>query len=81
MQGHNHDSPHSALLRWLWEHSLVRLNMQIGHVIITMCLSGGDMNFWYNMQPFYDVENLNTYPSVNPAREKGQQLMDAGTQL
>ena len=30
------------------------------------------------MQPFYDVENLNTYPSVNPAREKGQQLMDAG---
>ncbi|CAK0834819.1 unnamed protein product [Prorocentrum cordatum] len=38
----------------------------------------GDMNFWYNMQPFYDIENLNTYPSVNPAREKGQQLMDAG---
>mmetsp|Transcript_62514 Transcript_62514/g.140999 ORF Transcript_62514/g.140999 Transcript_62514/m.140999 type:complete len:320 (-) Transcript_62514:95-1054(-) len=38
----------------------------------------GDMNFWFNMQPFYDVENLNTYPSVNPAREKGQQLMDAG---
>lgn len=38
----------------------------------------GDMNFWYNMQPFYDIENLNVYPSVNPAREKGQQLMDAG---
>jgi len=38
----------------------------------------GDMNFWYNMQPFYDIENLNTYPSVNPAREKGAQLMDAG---
>lgn len=38
----------------------------------------GDMNFSYNMQPFYDIENLNTYPSVNPAREKGQQLMDAG---
>merc|ERR1719231_1915304 len=38
----------------------------------------GDMNFWYNMQPFYDIENLNTYPSVNPAREKGQQLMDGG---
>merc|ERR550537_1829450 len=36
------------------------------------------MNFWYNMQPFYDIENLNTYPSVNPARERGQQLMDAG---
>merc|ERR1719171_1096331 len=38
----------------------------------------GDMNFWYNMQPFYDIENLNSYPTVNPAREKGQQLMDAG---
>mmetsp|Transcript_20878 Transcript_20878/g.60270 ORF Transcript_20878/g.60270 Transcript_20878/m.60270 type:complete len:320 (+) Transcript_20878:29-988(+) len=38
----------------------------------------GDINFWFNMQPYYDVENLNTYPSVNPAREKGQQLMDAG---
>merc|ERR1719377_45962 len=38
----------------------------------------GDMNFWYNMQPFYDIENLNTYPNVNPTKEKGQQLMDAG---
>lgn len=38
----------------------------------------GDMNYWYNMQGFYDIANLNTYPSVNPAREKGQQLMDAG---
>jgi len=47
---------------------------------IAVCLAAvfGDMNFWYNMQPFYDIENLNTYPSVNPAREKGQQLMDAG---
>jgi len=38
----------------------------------------GDMNYWYNMQPYYDIENINTYPSVNPGREKGQQLMDAG---
>jgi len=38
----------------------------------------GDMNFWYNMQPYYDIENLNTYPSVNPSTESGQQLMDAG---
>ena len=60
------------------------------------------MNYWYNMQPYYDIENINTYPAVldsdgakrswqdtilvghttirevNPAREKGQQLMDAG---
>jgi len=47
---------------------------------IAVCLATtlGDMNFCYNMQPFYDIENLNTYPSVNPARERGQQLMDAG---
>lgn len=23
----------------------------------------GDMNYWYNMQPYYDIENINTYPS------------------
>eukprot|EP00931_Biecheleriopsis_adriatica_P001171 TRINITY_DN101413_c0_g1_i1.p1 TRINITY_DN101413_c0_g1~~TRINITY_DN101413_c0_g1_i1.p1 ORF type:complete len:304 (+),score=62.70 TRINITY_DN101413_c0_g1_i1:52-963(+) len=38
----------------------------------------GDMNYWYNMQPYYDIENINTYPSVSPARERGQQLMDGG---
>mmetsp|Transcript_39003 Transcript_39003/g.102179 ORF Transcript_39003/g.102179 Transcript_39003/m.102179 type:complete len:292 (-) Transcript_39003:67-942(-) len=38
----------------------------------------GDMNFWYNMQPFYDIENLNTYPNVDPSMDRGQQRMDAG---
>lgn len=38
----------------------------------------GDLNYWYSMQPFYDIENINSYPDVNPARERGQQLMDAG---
>jgi len=38
----------------------------------------GDLNFWYNMQPYYDIQNLNTYPSVSPASTRGQQLMDAG---
>jgi len=38
----------------------------------------GDLNFWYHMQPVYDIENLNVYPSVNPAKEKGGQLMDGG---
>jgi hypothetical protein len=49
-------------------------------LLIAVVFAGllGDMNFWYNMQPFYDIENLNTYPNVNPAKEKGQQLMDAG---
>jgi len=38
----------------------------------------GDMNFTYNMKPFYDIEHMNTYPAVRPDMKKGQQLMDAG---
>mmetsp|Transcript_58473 Transcript_58473/g.128198 ORF Transcript_58473/g.128198 Transcript_58473/m.128198 type:complete len:299 (+) Transcript_58473:117-1013(+) len=38
----------------------------------------GDMNFWGNMQPFYDIEKLNTYPNVNPGIDRGGQRMDAG---
>jgi len=38
----------------------------------------GDLNFWTYMQPFYDVNNLQSYPSVDPARVRGQQVMDAG---
>lgn len=38
----------------------------------------GDMNFTYNLQPFYDIQNLNTYPSIDPSRMRGLQLMDAG---
>merc|ERR1719240_2540388 len=38
----------------------------------------GDLNFWHHMQPVYDIQQLNAYPSVNPAKERGGQLMDAG---
>jgi len=38
----------------------------------------GDANFWCNMQPYYDIQNLNTYRSVDPSAVSGQQLMDAG---
>lgn len=38
----------------------------------------GDMNFYYHMQPFYDVVNLNMYDGVDPSRTKGVELMDAG---
>jgi len=47
----------------------------ISTVAAALC---GDLNYWYNMHIFYDLENLNTYPSVNPARESGQQMMDSG---
>jgi hypothetical protein len=38
----------------------------------------GSMNFSHNMVPFYDVQNLNFYQSVNPQTTKGQSLMDMG---
>lgn len=38
----------------------------------------GQSNFVHNMQPFYDILNLNAYPSVDPSLMRGQQLMDAG---
>lgn len=38
----------------------------------------GGLNFKYNMRPFYQIQTLNMYPDVSPAREKGFQLMDAG---
>lgn len=38
----------------------------------------GEANFRANMQPFYDVNNLNVYQSVNPATAHGSQMMDAG---
>lgn len=38
----------------------------------------GNSNFWQNMQPYYDLQNLNEYTSVDPSRMRGQQMMDAG---
>lgn len=41
-------------------------------------LVAGDVNFYTNMEPFYDVSNLNTYRNVDPSSMRGTQLMDAG---
>jgi len=38
----------------------------------------GDINFYQNMVPFYDVENLATYPMVDPSHMRGQGVMDFG---
>merc|ERR1719265_664809 len=39
----------------------------------------GEVNFTLNMSPYYDVWNLNTYENVEPSRNRGGQLLDAGT--
>lgn len=38
----------------------------------------GDVNYFYNLEPYYEVSQLNTYPNVDPANTPGQQVMDAG---
>lgn len=41
----------------------------------------GNANYHNNMGPFYTVDNLSTYPSVDPSTARGLQLMDAGRAL
>jgi len=38
----------------------------------------GDWNYRSFMRPYYDIKNLNVYPSVDPSKYQGTQLMDAG---
>lgn len=38
----------------------------------------GELNYAVNMGPYYLQSNMNSYPSVNPAKVKGQQVLDAG---
>lgn len=43
-----------------------------------LALGVGNYNFWHNTQPFFDVQNLNSYSGVDPSRQRGQQMMDIG---
>lgn len=47
-------------------------------VALSFAMSAGDYNYWSYMQPYYDLTNLNSYQQVDPARMRGQELMDAG---
>jgi len=38
----------------------------------------GDANFFLNMQPYFDILQLEVYPNVDPTKMNGQQVMDAG---
>jgi len=36
------------------------------------------VNYVKNMRPYYDIDSMQNYPAMDPARNKGQQLMDLG---
>lgn len=38
----------------------------------------GQSNYASNMKPYFDVQQLNVYASVDPSQYRGNQLMDAG---
>jgi hypothetical protein len=38
----------------------------------------GDMNYWTNMQPYYDLDTLNYYVNTDASQSKGEAMMDAG---
>jgi len=57
---------------WHWFLFLTML------VAWTLGIILGGLNFWTNMQPYYNYRNLNQYHLVNPATMRGQQLMDGG---
>jgi len=47
-------------------------------IAVGAAVSLGESNYSQNMLPWYSIAHMTTYPSVNPARDKGAQLMDAG---
>jgi len=53
----------------------VALTLFVGWVLALIL---GSANYRSNMQPYYDMSSLNTYPGVDPSMSHGQQLLDAG---
>mmetsp|Transcript_28084 Transcript_28084/g.43886 ORF Transcript_28084/g.43886 Transcript_28084/m.43886 type:complete len:330 (-) Transcript_28084:51-1040(-) len=47
-------------------------------IAVILATISGALNYEYHLRPYYLQSNLNTYASVNPASEWGQQFMDAG---
>lgn len=42
-------------------------------------ITAGETNYHMHLEPFYDLSNLKSYKKIEPARHKGQQLLDAGS--
>jgi len=78
----------SLIRRWTSEEAAAReapswlLFLSITSLVaLVLAVALGNRNFWTNMQPYYDITALNSYQGVDPARMRGQELMDAGRVL
>mmetsp|Transcript_41763 Transcript_41763/g.100229 ORF Transcript_41763/g.100229 Transcript_41763/m.100229 type:complete len:308 (+) Transcript_41763:92-1015(+) len=78
-----------AALMCLWLHALSRnhhTGWWFGFLAFTMTLALvaavglGDANFWFYSQPYYVINDLNSYVNVDPSKilQRGSQYMDAG---
>jgi len=47
-------------------------------VAVLLAVAVGNLNFWTNMQVYYDVTSLNSYNDIDVAKTQGQEIMDAG---
>lgn len=65
-------NPQEQQLTW---HTFAAGSMMLAVLAGTLL---GDMNFRFNMAPFYEQEVMNSYPDVDVSKVKGQQLLDAG---
>jgi len=53
----------------------------LGATLMLAVIAGailGDLNFWHNLQPYYQIATLDEYVSVDPATTSGRGMMDAG---
>mmetsp|Transcript_27482 Transcript_27482/g.63545 ORF Transcript_27482/g.63545 Transcript_27482/m.63545 type:complete len:334 (-) Transcript_27482:75-1076(-) len=71
-------------VRWRGGIGEAPLSSWLAFLVVTVLLCWlvgvifGFTNYHLHMVHFYNVETLATYPAVDPARMKGQQMMDAG---
>lgn len=80
---HHHDKLYASGSVFYWKYFAVSFWV----ATLSACLLG-DLNFWFYMQPFFDIENLASYVNVNPSEHKfpngevvparGKRYLDAG---
>jgi len=80
---HHHDQLYASGSVFYWKYAAVAF-----WVATSTAWLIGDLNFWFYMQPYYDVEHLAAYVNVNPSEHKfpngevvparGKRYLDAG---